>query len=99
MIISDDAGVTWSEPFRMRQAGRPLEGTSVVILRLADGRLGMVYGKEVGESSGVRTRSFLFATSTDDGKNWSGGSPIDAPLAYSPETGTYMGVRRSSVVV
>ena len=84
--ISDDAGVTWNEPFRFMQQGEPLVGTpmKVGITRLNTGDLGMVYFKEerFPHTANYNTRGFYYAVSSDDGRTWSQGIPMDIPREF-----------------
>src|SRR5262249_14089346 len=48
-LLSDDAGKTWSTPFRYLQDGQPLQANRFpvrAVIRLANGPLGMVYGRQ-----------------------------------------------------
>ncbi len=91
--ISEDAGRTWDAPFPYLQGGKPLEGGPMKrgIIRLDTGDLGMVYVKkeEVAKSADYDTRGFYFATSGDDGKNWSDGVPLDMPREHDLEKGIF----------
>ena len=89
--VSDDAGVTWSEPFRFMQQGKPLVGTpmKVGITRLNTGDLGMVYFREerFPHTANYDTRGFYYATSSDDGRTWSEGVPMDIPREFDMAKG------------
>ena len=89
--LSEDAGVTWGAPFRFMQSGKPLEGTpmKVGITRLDSGELGMVYFKEetFPHTANYKTRGFYYAASTDDGKTWTGGIPMDIPREFDLDKG------------
>ena len=91
--ISKDAGITWSEPFRYMQNEKPLVGTpmKVGITRLNTGDLGMVYFKEeeFPHTANYKTRGFYYAVSSDDGKTWTDGTPMDIPREFDLEKGIF----------
>ena len=91
--ISTDSGRTWSEPFPYLQRGAPLVGTPFParpMLRLRSGALGLVYSLEEKSPFGYAVRRWLFATSSDDGCNWSDGHAVDAPAIWDPQMGVYL---------
>ena len=91
--ISADSGRTWGAPFQYMQDGAPMEPSlnKASILRLHDGRLGMVYSRvESVQSANYQTRTWYFATSEDEARNWSNGSPIDIPAGYDRDKGFFV---------
>ena len=91
-VISEDAGMSWSEPFRYQQNGKPFEGSVYpdrAVARLNNGHLGMVYYQEGTAPAGYQTRQWYFASSSDEGHDWTEGNPIDMPLAYDRDKGVY----------
>ena len=90
--ISEDLGKTWSEPFLYRQQGKPMEGgvyPERAAVRLQSGELGMVYYTVVKSPAGYSMRQWSYASSSDDGENWSAGSALDLPVAHDPSKGIY----------
>ena len=89
--ISEDAGVSWGEPFRFMQSGKPFEGTpmKVGITRLDSGDLGTVYFKEetFPHTANYKTRGFYYSTSSDDGRTWTEGIPMDMPREFDLDKG------------
>jgi hypothetical protein len=91
--ISTDSGRTWGEPFPYLQRGAPLVGTPFParpMLRLRSGALGLVYSTEEKSPFGYTVRRWLFATSTDEGRNWGNGNAIDAPAIFDQDSGAYL---------
>ena len=84
--------MSWSEPFRYQQNGKPLEGNVYpdrAVARLNNGHLGMVYYREDTAPGGYQVRRWYFASSSDEGRNWSEDHPVDMPLAYDRDKGVY----------
>ena len=82
-VISSDAGKSWGPPFAYLQNGKQLDGFPQSILRLSNGELGMIYIKNriiKTASYNTPTRMWFFATSSDEGKTWSAGVPLDLPV-------------------
>jgi BNR repeat-like domain len=87
-IISADAARTWSNPFPYMQAGKPLQGIPHSVLKLQDGRLGMIYARKETVKSGsyvTPTRTWMYCYSQDEGKHWSPGVAVDLPARYEDE--------------
>ena len=87
-IISTDAARTWSAPFPYLQSGKPLQGIPHSVLKLRDGRLGMIYAKKEtvkGGSYVTPIRTWMYSHSEDDGKNWSAGVALDLPARYEDD--------------
>ncbi|PYV18409.1 MAG: hypothetical protein DMG07_03985, partial [Acidobacteria bacterium] len=92
-VVSDDAGRTWSKPFRYMQEGKPLAGMPMAgraTARLSSGDLGMVYATEEKRGKGCTLRRWFYASSRDDGRSWTAGSPIDVPATFDITHGTYV---------
>ena len=92
-VVSDDAGRTWSKPFRYMQEGKPLAGMPMAgraTARLSSGDLGMVYATEEKHGKGCTLRRWFYASSRDDGRSWTAGSPIDVPATFDITHGTYV---------
>ena len=90
--ISEDLGKTWSEPFFYRQMGKPMQGgvyPERTTVRLQSGELGMVYYTVAESPAGYAMRQWFYATSSDEGKNWSAGSALDVPVPHDPAKGIY----------
>ena len=90
--ISEDLGKTWSEPFLYRQRGKPMQGgvyPERATVRLQSGELGMVYYTVAESPAGYGMRQWFYATSSDEGKNWSAGSALDVPVPHDPAKGIY----------
>ncbi len=94
--VSDDAARTWGSPFPFLQEGKRLRGRSDRILRLSDGRLGMVYTRQ---KPGYSTphQEWCFCWSEDQGRNWSKGVLIDGPGLYAPDHGVFQQVGHGSM--
>jgi hypothetical protein len=81
-VISTDAARTWGAPVPYLQGNGPFAGNPHSVLRLKDGRLGMIYGKSDtvrGAGFATPTRTWLYAHSEDEGKHWSPGIAVDIP--------------------
>lgn len=75
--ISDDGGITWTQPkLLLKSPPDALNLMSLSTLRLADGRLGMIYLQKQALND-CRPR---FVTSSNEGKTWS------KPVVVIPET-------------
>ena len=71
-ITSQDNGETWSTPFIIRK-NRQMNLMSVSLLRLQNGRIGMIFGEKTavpGWKNCVDSRPW-FCFSDDEAKNWS----------------------------
>jgi hypothetical protein len=87
-VVSTDAARTWGAPFPYLQGGKPLDGTPHSVLKLRDGRLGMIYSRKElvrGGSYATPTRTWMYCHSEDEGRSWSPGAAVDLPARYEDE--------------
>ncbi|MFN0172730.1 MAG: sialidase family protein [Bryobacteraceae bacterium] len=84
-FLSGDLGRTWQPGPAWMERGKPFEGMVHSMLRLRDGRLGLVFSRKEWmrtPSYAAPVRTWLFSTSGDNGTTWGEGVPIDMPARY-----------------
>lgn len=89
--LSNDGGETWGNPFPFFQEGKRLNPFRNHLVQLKGGILGMVYTRSLSVGSSDH-RNLCFATSRDEGRNWSPGSDIDLPGPGSGTSGAFLQV-------
>src|SRR5687767_8473202 len=70
-VISTDAARTWSSPVPYLQSGKSLQGIPHSVLKLRDGRLGMIYARKETVKRGsyvTPIRTWMYCHSEDEGK-------------------------------
>ena len=74
-MISEDKGLSWSEPYRGKdEDGQPLSHPMRALVRLSDGAVGMAYNQYVSDSGDRTVRRICqiwFRRSEDEGRTWS----------------------------